>query len=40
MIHRMEGIEDSFYLETSTNELYDVVRIEDKYNRKNAEDYK
>ena len=26
-IHRMEGIEDSEYLETSTNELWDVVNI-------------
>jgi mannose-6-phosphate isomerase len=31
--HRMEGIEDSYYLEASTNELWDVVRLEDKYNR-------
>jgi mannose-6-phosphate isomerase-like protein (cupin superfamily) len=33
-IHRMEGIEDSYYLEASTNELYDVVRLNDKYGRK------
>ena len=32
-IHRMEGIEDSYYLETSTNELWDVERIQDDYNR-------
>jgi mannose-6-phosphate isomerase-like protein (cupin superfamily) len=32
-IHRMEGIEDSFYLECSTNELWDVVRLQDKYSR-------
>jgi len=32
-IHRMEGIEDSYYLESSTNELYDVIRLQDKYNR-------
>jgi mannose-6-phosphate isomerase-like protein (cupin superfamily) len=32
-IHRMEGIEDSIYLETSTNELHDVVRLNDKYDR-------
>lgn len=32
-IHRMEGVEDSYYLESSTNELWDVVRLKDKYNR-------
>lgn len=32
-IHRMEGIEASDYLETSTNELWDVVRLEDDYKR-------
>lgn len=32
--HRMEGIEDSVYLESSTCELNDVIRIEDDYNRK------
>lgn len=32
-IHRMEGIEDSLYLECSTNELWDVVRLQDKYAR-------
>ena len=32
-IHRMEGVEDSYYLESSTNELWDVVRLNDKYNR-------
>lgn len=32
-IHRMEGVEDSVYIETSTPELWDVVRLEDKYNR-------
>lgn len=32
-IHRMEGVEDSEYLETSTNELWDVVRLQDAYNR-------
>jgi len=32
-IHRMEGVEDSVYLETSTNELWDVVRLQDKYGR-------
>ena len=41
-IHRMEGIEDSYYLESSTNELWDVIRLKDKYNRtRNKEsDYK
>ena len=32
-IHRMEAIEDSVYLETSTNELWDVVRLKDEYGR-------
>lgn len=32
-IHRMEGVLDSKYLEASTNELWDVVRLDDKYNR-------
>jgi mannose-6-phosphate isomerase len=32
-IHRMEGIEDSEYIECSTNELWDVVRLRDKYSR-------
>ena len=35
-IHRMEGIEDSEYLECSTNELWDVVRLQDKYKRENT----
>lgn len=38
IIHRMEGIEDSVYLETSTNELWDVVRLEDKYKRENTKE--
>lgn len=33
IIHRMEALEDSLYLECSTNFLDDVVRIEDKYGR-------
>lgn len=33
LIHRMEAIEDSVYLEASTPELNDVVRLEDSYNR-------
>ena len=41
-IHRMEGIEDSEYLECSTCELWDVIRLEDKYKRQNIkeQDYK
>lgn len=41
-IHRMEGIENSYYLESSTNELWDVIRLKDKYNRDNTseKDYK
>ena len=33
-IHRMEGIEDSIYLEASTPEMDDVIRLSDDYNRK------
>ena len=33
-IHRMEGIEDSVYLESSTPEMDDVVRVSDDYQRK------
>ena len=32
-IHRMEGVEDSVYLEASTPEMDDVVRISDDYDR-------
>lgn len=33
-VHRMEAdTEDCLYLETSTNELWDVVRLKDNYNR-------
>jgi len=32
-IHRMKAIEDSLYTETSTNELWDVIRLKDNYNR-------
>jgi len=32
-VHRMRGITDIKYLEASTTELYDVVRIEDDYGR-------
>ena len=33
VIHRMEGVEDSIYLESSTPEIDDVVRLMDDYNR-------
>lgn len=32
-VHRMEGLEDSIYLELSTPQLDDVVRVEDDYDR-------
>ena len=32
-VHRMEGIEDSVYLEASTAEMNDVVRLVDDYDR-------
>jgi len=32
-IHRMEGLEDCVYLEASTPQMDDVVRIQDDYNR-------
>jgi len=32
-IHRMEGLEDTVYLEASTPENDDVVRVEDDYGR-------
>ena len=32
-VHRMEGIEDSVYLEASTAEMSDVVRLVDDYDR-------
>jgi mannose-6-phosphate isomerase len=32
-IHRMEGVEDCVYLEASTPQMDDVVRIQDDYNR-------
>jgi len=32
-IHRMEGKEDATYLESSTPELDDVIRVEDDYGR-------
>lgn len=41
-IHRIEGIEDSEYIECSTPELWDVIRLKDKYKRENTfeNDYK
>ena len=33
VIHRMEGVEDSVYLEASTPEMDDVVRLADDYKR-------
>ena len=33
-VHRMEAVKDSIYLEASTPELDDVVRINDDYQRK------
>lgn len=35
LIHRMEGVEDSVYLEASTPEMDDVVRLVDDYQRAN-----
>ena len=32
-IHRMEAVEDSLYIECSSNELWDVIRLQDNYNR-------
>jgi len=33
VVHRMEGVEDSIYLEASTPEIDDVVRLVDDYER-------
>lgn len=33
LIHRMEGVEDAIYLESSTPEMDDVVRLIDDYKR-------
>ncbi len=33
MVHRMEGVEDCVYLEASTPEMDDVIRLSDDYNR-------
>tara|TARA_Y100000991_G_C21925654_1_gene328551 strand:- start:94 stop:441 length:348 start_codon:yes stop_codon:yes gene_type:complete len=35
LIHRMEAVEDSVYLEASTPEIDDVVRLQDDYKRVN-----
>lgn len=35
LIHRMEAVEDSIYLESSTPEMEDVVRLQDDYERQN-----
>jgi mannose-6-phosphate isomerase len=32
-VHRMEAIEHCLYIECSTNELWDVIRLQDNYNR-------
>lgn len=36
IVHRMEGVEDCVYLEASTPEMDDVVRISDDYERANS----
>ena len=36
LVHRMEGIEDCIYLEASTPEMDDVVRLADDYNREDS----
>ena len=33
VVHRMEGVEDSVYLEASTPEMDDVIRLKDDYKR-------
>ena len=35
VIHRMEAIEDCIYLEASTSEIDDVIRLSDDYDRGN-----
>lgn len=41
-IHRMEGNTDCTYIECSTSELWDVIRLQDKYKRENTteQDYR
>ena len=36
LIHRMSGVTDVEVIEVSTPELFDVVRLEDDYNRKDS----
>jgi mannose-6-phosphate isomerase-like protein (cupin superfamily) len=38
VIHRLHAIEDTFFLEVSTPDLDDVVRLEDAYGRANGSD--
>jgi mannose-6-phosphate isomerase-like protein (cupin superfamily) len=33
VVHRMESMDDCYYIESSTSELTDVVRLEDEYGR-------
>jgi mannose-6-phosphate isomerase-like protein (cupin superfamily) len=33
LVHRMEALEESVYLESSTPQIHDVVRLSDDYNR-------
>jgi len=37
IIHRMEAVQDSIYIEASTPEINDVIRLMDDYNRVNHE---
>ncbi len=38
-IHKMMGVSDCLYMETSTNELWDVIRLQDDYGRTNQKYY-
>jgi quercetin dioxygenase-like cupin family protein len=33
VVHKIEALSDCVFLETSTNELWDVIRLQDNYNR-------
>lgn len=33
IVHRMEGVKDSLYIECSTNHLDDIIRVQDDYGR-------
>lgn len=33
IVHKIEALSDCIFLETSTNELWDVIRLQDNYNR-------